>query len=137
MGMFDEFRLRTPYRCPGCSQTSSFTFQTKEFDCLLEEYVEGRPAVQYKWEYLTEREYLDRVQKYDILCGRGGLFIMSNGEPWYPWFHKDSKTVASKLKDGEYSAYRYCKICKDMYYITAIIKNGIFIGIKEKRGMEI
>jgi hypothetical protein len=126
--MFDTFILTTPVQCPRCQQGSYSDFQTKQFDCLLEYYYEGKPAVQYMWAELTREEYLNEVQMHHILYG---------ADTFLPFFRNDSDVIAKKLNDGEYYVYDHCDICNETFGITVIVKNGIFVGIKEKRGMEI
>ena len=127
MGMYDSFILRTPMQCPVCCTGSYTEFQTKNLDCMLEYYHEGKPAVQYMWEELTRQEYLNVVQMHNLLYG----------DRFLPFFHKYSDTVARQLEDGEYPAYRYCRNCNEYFYIHAIVLDGVFIGIREKRGMEL
>jgi hypothetical protein len=96
-------------------------------ECLLYYYHEGKPAVQYYWAELTKQEYLNEVQMHQLLYG--DMFL--------PIFSKDSTEISRQLRDGIYPAYSYCHQCKEFFYIHAIVKNRIFIGIEEKRGMEL
>jgi hypothetical protein len=130
MGLYDSFILTTPAQCPVCCTGSHRDFQTKDIDCVLDYYYEGKPAVQYYWAELTEREYLNAVQMHTLLHGgRGNLFL--------PIFSKNSTKISHRLEDGVYPAYSFCQQCKEYIYIHAIVKDGIFIGIQEKRGMEL
>ena len=119
--------LTTPMQCPVCCTGSHRDFQTKDIDCVLNYYYEGKPAVQYYWAELTEREYLNEVQMHRLLYG--DLFL--------PIFSKYSTKISRRLEDGIYPAYSFCQQCKEYIYIHAIVKDGIFIGIQEKRGMEL
>jgi hypothetical protein len=127
MGLYDTFMLTTPMQCPVCCTGSYSDFQTKNLDCLLDYFHEGKLVTKYCWADLTEQEYLNKVQMHQLLYG--DLFL--------PIFYNDSTEISRRLEDGVYPAYSFCQQCKEYIYIHAIVKNGIFIGIQEKRGMEL
>jgi len=121
MGMFDEFIPKEPVVCPGCGVNKFGQFQTKDLECALIRYAEGKPAGTEVLRPFTEKENAMRIEKnlskgmtplLAELCG--SLSGVPTGE------------YRSILKDGKYQAYTWCDICKKFIYIDAVVENGIY-----------
>ena len=125
--MYDTFALKVPVQCTNCYTGAHKEFQTKDFECLMGYFREGKPAVYHAWRETNEEEkrkeitwrqiHLRADQIYDDpfwqLCGR----------------FTDSDKIIGKIPDGVYSVYDYCKNCNELFFIDIEVKDGIFTGV--------
>ncbi len=124
--MFDEFIIKIPIQCTNCYHGAFKRFQTKELDCLLDKYVEGEPANQYASRPLNDIEKIEQSIIKQIYYPECSIFEK------FPGSAEDRSVIINTLRDGEYSVYEYCHNCNSFFYVSAVVKNGIFIGIKEQ-----
>jgi hypothetical protein len=122
MGMYDEFELKIPVQCPGCYTGAHYVFQTKDLECVLDRYIQGEPAVAYGYRDLTQ----DEIDE----CIRNNAYLQLTGDIFLPIMTRDTSRIVRRLGDGKYPVYDYCDECKDLVYVNAIVKNGIFIGVE-------
>jgi hypothetical protein len=124
MGMFDEFIIKIPIQCPHCHTGAHKRFQTKELDCNLDVYYEGEPAHQYGLRDMNEDE-IDEEKIYNqIHYPEGSLFEN------FPFLAIDKTNIIKTLDDGRYAVYGYCYDCDSFFYVCAVVKKGIFVGIE-------
>jgi hypothetical protein len=128
MGLYDSFQIKVPIQCANCYTGAHSDFQTKQFDCMMDKYEEGKPAVGYLYRPESPEEYENKMRHYretepefadsaiSKLCG-----CMRKTEDVRP---------GSQIPDGEYDVYSGCDECDDLFFVKAVIKDGIFIGVK-------
>jgi len=128
MGMYDEFIIKIPIQCPNCYTGAINSFQTKELGCNLDIYREGEPAHQYGYRGLNEQEIIERNTYNQINYPSGS--ILEN----FPFMVPDTTKLITTLPDGKYPVYNYCFNCDTFFYVYAVIKNGIFMGVEPCEG---
>jgi hypothetical protein len=128
MGMFDTFHLKTPIQCRNCYTGAFSDFQTKDLDCELNFYREGEPAASYALRDINEEEKKKRHEEFMM------FYPNMAGTAWEDlcgMLRVDKTRITGRLADGEYEAYDWCHACNDLMYVTMVVKDGIFVGVKE------
>jgi len=128
MGMYDTFLLKVPIQCRNCYTGAFYDFQTKDLDCCLDVFVEGKQAASYAWREITEdekkRRHEDFILLYPSLAG-------TVWEEMRSMFRSDKTHIVSRLSDGIYWTYTWCKNCGSMMDVPMLVKGGIFVGVEE------
>jgi hypothetical protein len=120
--MFDSFILKNPITCPRCKTGRYTEFQTKDLESLLHEYCEGEIAGVKETRECTEEEERERVKRNKEEFGLDDTWAYLLGcLAGIP-----TGNVIKILEDGKYPAYTYCNVCKEFFYINAIVENEIF-----------
>ena len=129
LGLYDTFVLKIPIQCNKCYTGAHYNFQTKEGNCLLDEFVEGKPAVSYYLRGETPEEFEEKMREYretdpewadSPLAQLGGMFRRS-----------DDVIPGSQLRDGGYEVYTFCDECDELFFVTMVVKDGIFVGVEK------
>jgi hypothetical protein len=127
--MYDTFIIKVPIQCTNCYTGAHKNFQTKQFESMMDVYEEGKPAVAYYLRSETPEEYENKMRHYretdpefadSALAQICGCMRRS-----------DEVIPDSQIPDGEYNVYTGCDECDDLFFVTAIIKDGIFVGVKK------
>ena len=129
MGLYDTFTIKVPIQCTNCYTGAHSNFQTKQFACMLDTYEEGKPAVAYHIRSETPEEYEQKMRHYretDLEFAETSLAQICGCMR-----RSDEIREGSQIPDGEYNVYTGCDKCDDLFFVKAVIKNGIFIGVKE------
>ena len=129
MGLYDTFILKVPIQCRSCYTGAHNEFQTKDLDCMLATYVEGEPAVIYGLREINEEE---KKERHENLASLYPNLVDTEWENLLGMFRDDKSVIVSKLSDGLYTVYDWCKECDDLFYVKIEVKNGIFVGVNEK-----
>jgi hypothetical protein len=133
MGMYDTFILKIPIQCTNCYTGAFSEFQTKQFECCLDEYVQGKPAVAYYLRDETPDEYEEKIKHYREF--EPEWLDNPKLRPWVDFIgcmHRTDKAIpGSQIPDGKYKVYEYCPNCNRLFYVKVVIKNGIFVGVEE------
>ena len=127
MGMYDTFILKVPVQCTNSYTGAHKSFQTKQFDCSLATFREGKPPAYHAWRETTEEEKKDGLIWRQINLRADQIY----DDPFWQicGFLTDSDEITGVIPDGVYSVYDYCENCEEVFNITIEIKNGIFTGI--------
>jgi len=126
MGLYDTFILKVPIQCRNCYTGAHHNFQTKDLDCMLATYIEGEPAVIYGMRDINEEEKKERHERFAL------LYPNMAGTAWedcFGMFRDDKSVIVSRLPDGLYEVYDWCKECNDLFYVQMEVTNGIFVGV--------
>ena len=128
MGLYDTFQIKVPIQCTNCYTGAHSDFQTKQFECMMDIYEEGKPAVSYYFRSETPEEHEEKLRRFretdpefadSALAQICGCMRRS-----------DEVRPGSQIPDGEYNIYTGCDECDDLFFVTAVIKDGIFVGVK-------
>ena len=126
--MYDTFILKIPVQCTNCYTGAYYEFQTKQFDCALDVYEQGKPAVAYYRRSETPEEYEDKVREWRETEPD---FVENELCHVFGSIRKTDKVIpGSQIPDGEYTVYTGCDECDKLFFVKAVIKDGIFIGVK-------
>jgi hypothetical protein len=129
MGLYDSFLIKIPVQCTNCRTGGHKEFQTKQFNCMMDIYEEGKPAVAHYLRMETEEEYEEKMRHYRET--EPELADSALAKICGCMHRTDNVIPGSQIPDGEYNVYTGCDECDDLFFVTAVIKDGIFIGVKE------
>ena len=129
LGLYDTFVLKIPIQCNQCYTGAHYSFQTKELECLLDEFDEGKPAVRYYIRDETPEEFEEKMRHLretdpewadSPLAVLGGMLRQT-----------EHIIPGSQLRDGGYEVYTFCDECDELFFVTMVVKDGIFVGVEK------
>jgi hypothetical protein len=96
---------------------------------MMDEYYEGQPAVSYYWRSETKEEYEAKMRHYRETDPEFADTTLA--QICGSMHRSDEIRPGSQIPDGEYNVYTGCDECDDLFFVKAVIKDGIFVGVKE------